>query len=173
MYTDIVRKGTALSMALLVMTVTHWVLPEKTEARQVRNATRTNVNRNVNANRNRDFSRNVDARRSDVDVRRRDVDVRRSDVNVNRNINVNRDIDIDVDHDWHGGWDSHPVATAAAVTAAATVTAAAIGSIVYALPRSCSAVVAGGITYQNCGGTWYQPQYAGTQVTYVVVNPPY
>jgi hypothetical protein len=168
MYTDIVRKATALSMALLVMTVTNWVLPEKTEARQVRNATRTNVNRNVNANRNRDVSR-------DVHTQRRDVDVQRRDVNVNRNINVNRDIDIDVDHDWHGGWGSynHPVATAAAVTAAATVTAAAIGSIVYSLPPSCSAVVAGGLTYQNCGGTWYQPQYAGTQVTYVVVNSPY
>jgi hypothetical protein len=58
-------------------------------------------------------------------------------------------------------------------SAVATVTAVAIGSIVYALPRSCSAVVAGGIIYQNCSGTWYQPQYASTQVTYVVVNPPY
>jgi hypothetical protein len=94
MYSSIVRKGTALTMALLVMTVTHWALPEKTEARQVRNTARANVNRNVNVNQNRNVNR---------------------DVNVNRNVNVNRDIDIDVDHDWHGG-SYHPVATAAAVT---------------------------------------------------------
>jgi hypothetical protein len=64
------------------------------------------------------------------------------------------------------------VARAVGVAAAATVTAAVVGSIVYSLPPSCSAVVVNGLTYQQCGGTWYQPQYAGTQVTYVVVNAP-
>ena len=29
-----------------------------------------------------------------------------------------------------------------------------------------------GVTYQNCGGTWYQPQYVGTSVQYVVVTAP-
>ena len=101
---------------------------------------------------------------------------------VNRNRNVNRDVDvhrdIDVDVDVHGGccyhdhWDDHPVATAAAVTAAVSVTAAAIGSIVYSIPPSCSQVVVNGIAYQQCGSTWYQPQYAGTTVQYVVVNAP-
>lgn len=162
MYTTLVRKGTVVTMALLVVTATSWILPDTTEARQVRNTTRANVNRNVNHNRNANVNRNVD----------RNWNANRN-VNVNRNYNVNRDIDIDVDHHYggyYGGY--HPVATAAAVTAAATVTAAAIGSIVYSLPRSCSAVVVNGFTYQNCGGTWYQPQYAGSQVTYVVVNPP-
>jgi hypothetical protein len=28
------------------------------------------------------------------------------------------------------------------------------------------------VTFQQCGGSWYQPQFAGTSVTYVVVNPP-
>jgi hypothetical protein len=162
MYTGIVHKGIALTMALLVVTATSWVLPEATEARQVRNTTRANVNRNVNHNAN--FNRNANVNRN-VN-RSQNID---RNVNVNRNYNVNRDIDIDVDHHY-GGY--HPVATAAAVTAAATVTAAAIGSIVYSLPRSCSAVVVNGFTYQNCGGTWYQPQYAGSQVTYVVVNSP-
>ena len=32
--------------------------------------------------------------------------------------------------------------------------------------------VLNGITYRNCGGAWYQPQFAGTQVTYVVINAP-
>ena len=90
-----------------------------------------------------------------------------SNVNVNRNINMHRDIDIDVDRHYHG---YHPVARAAGVAAAATVTAAVVGSIVYSLPPACSAVVVNGLTYQQCGGTWYQPQYVGTQVSYVVVN---
>jgi len=95
-----------------------------------------------------------------------------------RNINnttrtsVNRNVDVDVDVDRH----YHPVAraaaTTAAVTTAAVVTSAVVGSMVRTLPPACSAVVVNGLTYQNCGGAWYQPQYAGTSVTYVVVNPP-
>jgi hypothetical protein len=87
-------------------------------------------------------------------------------VNVNRNVNVDRDLDVDVDRDYH------PVATAAAVGTAAVVTAAAVGTVVHNLPQACAAVQVGNISYQQCGSTWYQPQYAGTQLTYVVVNPP-
>jgi hypothetical protein len=94
-------------------------------------------------------------------------------VNANRNVNVNRDIDVDVDHDYgyHGGY--HPVARVAATTAAVAVTAAVVGSVVHSLPPSCSATVVGNVTYQQCGSSWYQPQYSGSQITYVVVNPPY
>jgi hypothetical protein len=66
----------------------------------------------------------------------------------------------------------HPVATAAAVTATAVVTAAVVGSIVHSVPPSCSTVVVNGLAYQQCGSTWYQPQFSGTTTTYVVVNPP-
>ena len=38
-------------------------------------------------------------------------------------------------------------------------------------PPSCVPVVINGITYQ-CGSTWYQPQYAGSTVQYVVIAPP-
>jgi hypothetical protein len=156
MSTIIVRKSTAMTMALLVVIATSWGLPAPTAARQVHNTTRTNVNRNVNVNRNQ----NVNVNRS-------------QNVNVNRNVNVHRDIDVDVDHHYHGySHGYHPVATAAAVTAAAVVTAAVVGSIVYSLPPACSAVIVNGMTYQQCGGTWYQPQYAGSQFTYVVVNAP-
>ncbi|NTX16888.1 hypothetical protein HUA76_39555 [Myxococcus sp. CA056] len=86
--------------------------------------------------------------------------------NVNRDVDVHRDIDVDVDRNYH------PVATAAAVTATATVTAAAIGSVARSLPPACSTAVVSGVTYQNCEGTWYQPRYSGTEVSYVVVNPP-
>lgn len=86
--------------------------------------------------------------------------------NVNRNVNVNRNINVDVDHDYY-----RPGA-GLAVAGAVAVTAAAIGSVVYSIPSSCVAVVSGGVTYQQCGSTWYQPQYAGTSVNYVVVAPP-
>jgi len=32
--------------------------------------------------------------------------------------------------------------------------------------------VVGGVAYQHCGNAWYQPRYAGSQVNYIVVNPP-
>ena len=28
------------------------------------------------------------------------------------------------------------------------------------------------VTYYNCGDVWYQPQFVGEDVTYVVVGPP-
>jgi len=93
-------------------------------------------------------------------------------VNVNQNVNVNRhvDVDVDVDRNWH------PVATAAVATAAvattAAVTSAVVGSMVHSIPPSCVPVVINGITYQQCGTTWYQPQYVGSSVQYVVIAPP-
>jgi hypothetical protein len=64
------------------------------------------------------------------------------------------------------------VARAAAVGTAAAVTAIAVGTVVRSLPPHCTATRVGNVVYQNCGGTFYQPQYSGSQVTYVVVNPP-
>src|SRR5262245_56841199 len=140
METRVIGKRAGLAAAVLAVTAAGWIGPVATEARNVRGTTRTSVNRNVNVNRH---------------------------VNVNRNVNVHRDIDIDVDNDWNH---YHPVARAAAVTAAVATTAAIVGSIAYSLPPACAPVVVNGFTYQNCGGTWYQPQYVGTAVSYVVVN---
>lgn len=102
---------------------------------------------------------------SNRDVRTNNV--RNTSVN---NVNVNRNVNVDVDA--HGGccdngWDNdhHPVAAAAAVVG----TAAIIGSMVNTVPASCVPVNYGGMIYQQCGSTWYQPQ--GSQ--YIVVNPPY
>jgi hypothetical protein len=53
-----------------------------------------------------------------------------------------------------------------------TATAVAVGSLVRTLPPSCSTVVVNGVSYSQCGSTWYLPQYSGTTVQYVVVNPP-
>jgi hypothetical protein len=66
-----------------------------------------------------------------------------------------------------------PVARAVVATAAVVATVAVVGSVVNSLPPSCSTVMVGNVTYQQCGSSWYQPRYAGSQVTYVVVNPPH
>ncbi len=65
-----------------------------------------------------------------------------------------------------------PVARAAAVVGTAAVTAAVVGSVTRSLPPACRAVMVGNVAYQQCGSVWYQPQYAGSSVSYVVVNPP-
>jgi hypothetical protein len=90
--------------------------------------------------------------------------------NRNTNINSNRNVNVNVDNN-RGGWDNdyHPVATAAAVTAAVAVTSAVVGSMVRTVPAGCVPVNYGGMIYQQCGSTWYQPQ--GSQ--YIVINPPY
>jgi hypothetical protein len=112
-------------------------------------------NRNVNVN------RNVNRNSGNVNVNRN------VNVNSNSHVNVNRNVNVNVHHDNY-----HPVATAAAVTAAVVVTSAVVGSIVHSVPPSCVPVRMGNVTYQQCGSTWYQPQYAGSTVQYVVINPP-
>jgi len=62
-----------------------------------------------------------------------------------------------------------PITVAAAVTAAVVVTSAVVGSMVRTVPAGCVPVNYGGMIYQQCGSTWYQPQ--GSQ--YIVINPPY
>jgi len=107
---------------------------------------------------------NAQVNNSNRDVRTNDV--RSGSVN---NVNVNKNVNVNVDSNQGGccgGWDNdHPVAK----VAVATATVAAIGSLVRAPPPGCVPVNYGGIVYQQCGTTWYQPQ--GSQ--YVVVGPPY
>jgi hypothetical protein len=126
-----------------------------------------NVSRDRVANINRNSTRDVN----------RDIS-RDHNVNVNHDVNINHHVDVhhhDHDHwdDWDdSGWDDHPFATAAAVTAGVAVTSAIIGSIVYSVPPSCVQVIVNNMAYQQCGNTWYLPQYSGTTVQYVVVTPP-
>ena len=111
-----------------------------------------NNNKNTNKNTNRNTNKNVN-----------------NNTNVNRNVNKNVNVDVDVNH--RGGCCGrgyHPVATGVAVAA----TVAVIGSIVYTLPSNCTTIVTSGISYRQCGSTWYQPSYSGSDVTYVVVNAP-
>ncbi len=100
------------------------------------------------------------------DFNRRDVNYNRRDVNYNRrDVNYNRNVHVDVDNHWgYGG-----VGAGAAV---AVGTAIAVGAIVSTLPPSCNTFVADGVTYRNCGGTYYAPRYDGPNVVYEVVSPP-
>ncbi|MDE1194246.1 MAG: hypothetical protein PW896_03425 [Pseudomonas sp.] len=68
--------------------------------------------------------------------------------------------------DWYNPW------ATAAVIGATTVTAIAIGTAVRSVPASCIPVLVNGVSYQQCGSTWYQPQYIGTSLQYVVVVAP-
>jgi uncharacterized membrane protein len=67
---------------------------------------------------------------------------------------------------------ARPIARTAAVVGTAAVTAAVVGSVVRSLPPNCGPISVGGVAYQQCGSTWYQPAYSGTTVNYTVVNPP-
>jgi hypothetical protein len=152
-------KVVALGIMLTAGTTASLLIPDTAEARQARGTTRTSVNSGAsrNANTNRSTDRNVNR-------------------DVSRDVNRNTDIDIDVDNDYHGGHHDdydHPIAAGMAVGAAVGVTAAIIGSTVYTLPPACTEVVVGGMAYQQCGSTWYQPQMVGNSMQYVVVNPPY
>jgi hypothetical protein len=139
-----------LQVSFALIAVAALSAPAAGRDRSSRGSARSSVNRDHNVNVNRDVSRNV---------------------------NVDRDIDIDVDRHYHGGYYGggccyHPVATAAAVTATAMVTAAVIGSVTNTLPSGCTTVISGGVAFQRCGNSWYQPQFSGGNTTYVVVNAP-
>jgi|SRR5688572_21050301 hypothetical protein len=105
--------------------------------------------------------------------------VNTGDINRVGNIN-NIDRNVNIDRDWDSGWNwgsdgccyGNPIARGVAWGAAAAVTAAAIGSTVYTLPSSCTTTIVDGVSYYSCDGSWYQPQFVGTTVEYVVVSPP-
>jgi hypothetical protein len=143
---------------------------------QVRGGAQTSVN---NANREAAREANVQTRQTNRTARAGDRQNTMQQASTNRtnaatNISNNRANVANNYNDNHNNWyNDHPVATAAAVTTAVVGTAAVVGSIVHSLPPSCSAMTINGVTYQQCGSTYYQPQYAGTTVQYVVVNPPH
>lgn len=139
------KKSLQLLMPILSVALILLVVPQQADAR--RNS-RNNVNHNRNVNRNTNVNRNK---------------------NVNRNTNVN--VNVDSHHGNHGHY--HPIATGLAIGAAVAVTSAVIGSIVNTLPTGCTTIIRGGMAYQQCGSVWYQPQYAGNNVTYVVIQQPY
>ena len=78
--------------------------------------------------------------------------------------------DVNIGNGNGGGWGGyydHPVAAGVVTGAVIGATAAAVGSTYYDLPPGCPYTGA----YYSCGGVYYQPQYQGTDVTYVTVDP--
>jgi hypothetical protein len=109
------------------------------------------------------------------DVRANDIkanDARRNNVNVNnvRATNVNK-TNVNAANvnaaNVNAGYVRPPYLGRPAVVAT-TATAAAVGTAVTVLPASCTIVVTDGVTYHNCGGTYY----IAADGAYVVVNPP-
>jgi hypothetical protein len=139
----------------LALSLTDVALLAQRNRGNVRNSSRSSVNRSNNVNRNTNVNRNV-----------------------NRNIDVDRDIDVDVDvhHRYGYGGCCYSSGGAGAFVAGAVVgaavTAAVVGTRVTTLPPACSVVVVNGFAYQQCGTVWYQPQISGSSTTYIVVNAP-
>jgi uncharacterized membrane protein YidH (DUF202 family) len=98
--------------------------------------------------------------------------VNRTGVNMNTvnrtTVNVNAVRRTDVDVHVHGGYYYNPGPSVGAVVATTLV----VGAIVASLPPNCSTIMVNGISYHNCGGTYYQPRYSGSSVTYIVVVKP-
>lgn len=138
------------------------------EARRTEGRTRTSVHQKNRANINtRDVQRNRDINRN---------------TNVNRNVNINKNVNVNVkgDRRYYDGrhyyhYDRHhhhnDVGRAWAIGA---LTGLMVGTIIASssMSPSCGTVYVNGYPYRQCGSTWYQPQYVGSQVNYVVVNPP-
>ena len=94
--------------------------------------------------------------------------------NVNRNVNRNRNVNVNVNHRYYGGYGrgygyygGRPVL--------AFTTGLVIGSVIAAstMPTTCTTVVANGISYRQCGSSYYQPFYQGDTLVYKVVASPF
>ncbi len=104
----------------------------------------------------------------------------RTNVNVNSgnrtNVNVNTvnrtNVNVNVNGGYHGGYYGGGYYHSGPSVGAVVATAIVVGAIVSSLPPNCTTIMANGFAYQQCGGTYYQPRYAGSSVTYVVVNRP-
>jgi hypothetical protein len=72
----------------------------------------------------------------------------------------------------HYYYGSYPVGAGLAVAGAVAVGTAITASAFQSMSCPMTPVIVGGYTYYQCGSTWYQPAYRGSEVTYVVVNPP-
>lgn len=72
---------------------------------------------------------------------------------------------------WDGwdGWVDHPIAAGVVIGAAR---AAALGAVYYDLPPGCVQSYWSGYSYYSCDGVYYQPEFQGETVVYVVVPDP-
>ena len=107
-------------------------------------------NRNVNRNSNRNTNRNVNVNR-----------------NVNKNVNVNVNHRNNRYYGRPGYYGGRPLAV--------FTTGLIIGTMVSAstMPTTCVTTYVNGISYRQCGSSYYQPFYEGDTLVYKVVTTPY
>lgn len=84
------------------------------------------------------------------------------------NVHHHADVDVHVDHHYH----DHHVDAGDVMLGA--ITGLAIGAVVTAasMPPTCQNIIINNISYRQCGSTWYQPYYVGTELRFQVVAPP-
>ena len=139
------RRRRTIGIALLCCLIVPLSLTRTAQAagRNIKNSTRTSVNASINAHAQGTSELPVTA------------------------VGTDRSVDIDLDVDQDRGR-----ARAAVIPSGAVAADTSLGSIVRTLPPGCSSTVVADIGYQNCSGTWYQPQYAGMTLQYLMVRPP-
>ena len=148
--------------SVLVTLVTAASLPAGPATQNTRSSARSNVNTSNNTNRSTNVNKNTNVNNN-------------VNVNKNTNVNVNRDVNVNTHNSYNnnnGCCYHQSVGGAVAVAAAATATAVVVGSMVHTLPPSCQVVNINGVVYQQCGSTWYQPQFSDGSTSYVVINAP-
>ncbi len=64
------------------------------------------------------------------------------------------------------------VVVGGAVVGTAAAVAGSTTTVVTTLPCTATSIVVNGVTYFSCGTTWYRRSYSGSQVTYIIVDPP-
>ncbi len=154
------RRAISISLTLMLSGAT--MFAQYNSARtSVNKNTNVNANKNVNANVNKNYNANVN--------KNYNANVNKNvNVNTNTNVNVNKNVSVHGSSYYGGGCCYNPAPVAAAVVGTAIV----VGTRVNTLPPACTVVHVNGLTYQQCGSTWYQPQFVGTSTTYVVVAAP-
>lgn len=65
-----------------------------------------------------------------------------------------------------------PATQAVPQTAAPSGAAVPVGTVVQLLPKGCTTVATGGVSYSNCGGTYYRAAFQGSTLVYVAVEKP-
>lgn len=154
----------SISLALMLWSATMFAQYNSATRTSVNKNTTVNANKNVNANVNQNYNVNAN-KNTNVNVNK-NVNV---NTNQNVNVNVNKNVYVHSSSTYYGSSCCyHPAPVAAAVVATAIV----VGTRVNTLPPSCTVVHVNGLTYQQCGSTWYEPQFVGTSTTYVVVVAP-
>jgi hypothetical protein len=117
-------------------------------------------------------SRGGSARRSSGTRNRSNT--RNRNTNKNRNVNRNKNVNVNVNHRYYGGhrhyggyYGGRPILIFA--------TGMAIGSIIAAstMPTTCTTIVTAGVSYRQCGSSYYQPFYQGDTLVYKAVASPY